>query len=237
MRRHVNDGKVLAALVLAGLVVVPVTLAAMAAPPGVGSIQRQMGGPGGMMGGPGGMMGGPGGMMGGPGGMMGGMARVESEFDFLTQMIPHHEEAVASARVLLAGTERPAMKAFAERIIQTQSAEVVQMQEWLAAWYPGRDTTVDHRPMMRDLAGLTGDELDRAFLEDMIRHHMMAVMMSQQLVAGSLAEHPQVVSFARSIRDGQRAEIGQMAGWLRDWFGAGPMGSGRCVHERNGATE
>lgn len=36
------------------------------------------------------------------------------------------------------------MRAFAEQIIATQSAEVVQMKEWLATWYPDRDTTVDY---------------------------------------------------------------------------------------------
>lgn len=224
MRRHVNPAKALAALALVGLVAIPITVAAMTAPTGVSFRQGQMGqGAGGMMGGAGGMMGQR--QMGGAGGMMGGMATVESEFDFLTQMIPHHEEAIESAQMLLAGTERPEMKAFAEKIIETQSAEVVQMRDWLATWYPGRDTTVDYQPMMRDLEGLTGDELDRAFLDDMIPHHMMAVMMSGQVVTQGLAEHPEVVPFAEAIRDGQHAEIFQMAGWLRDWFGASPMGA------------
>ena len=36
--------------------------------------------------------------------------------------------------------------------------------------------------MMRDLSGLSGDRLDRTFLEDMIGHHMAAVTMSQRLL-------------------------------------------------------
>ncbi|MEO6059359.1 MAG: DUF305 domain-containing protein [Candidatus Limnocylindria bacterium] len=212
MRTQINLTKAVAALVLVGLVAIPVTVAALTAPPEAGFRQA------GMMGGAGGM--GQAGMMGGAGGMA-----VASEFDFLAQMIPHHEEAIESAGVLLAGTERAEMKAFAERIIATQSAEVVQMKEWLASWYPGRDTAVDYQPMMGDLTGLTGDELDRAFLDDMIPHHMVAVMMSQQLVTQGLAEHPEVVPFAETIRDAQHAEIFQMAGWLQDWFGASPMGA------------
>jgi uncharacterized protein (DUF305 family) len=130
-------------------------------------------------------------------------------------MIPHHEEAIASARVLLEGTERAEMKTFAQSIIDTQTAEVAQMREWLATWYPGQDPDVGYEPMMRDLTGLTGPSLDRAFLEDMITHHMAAVMMSQQLVGQGLAEHPEVVPFAEGIRDAQHAEIFQMATWLR----------------------
>jgi len=150
-------------------------------------------------------MNGAGGMtegMGSTGAMMGmSDMSVADEFSCLTMMIPHHEEAIKSAEVLKAGTDRPEMREFAQKIIDTQSREVKQMRAWLAAWYPGRDTTVDYTPMMRDLSALRGDALDQAFLEDMIPHHMAAVMMSQQLLSGGLADHAEVEPFAQSIRD------------------------------------
>jgi len=164
---------------------------------------------------------GPGMMGSGQMGRMGAMAgvRVDSEFAYLTEMIPHHEEAIAAARQLLARSDRPEMKAFATSIIGTQSAQVVQMKAELARWYPGRDTTANYTPMMRDLTRLSGDALDRAFLEDMIPHHGMAVMMSQQLLGQGLAQHSEVTQLATSIRDGQHAEIVKMMGWLGSWFG------------------
>lgn len=157
--------------------------------------------------------------MGGMGMGMGMGMEVRNEFDYLTRMIPHHEEAIVAAKALQSGTQRPEMRTFAASIIETQAAEVKQMQAWLAAWYPGRDTRVTYMPMMRTLTGLGGAALDRAFLEDMIPHHMMAVMMSQQFLAANLADHGEVVPFARNIRDTQQTEIQTMAGWLRDWFG------------------
>lgn len=157
---------------------------------------------------------------GGMGGMGMGMGmQVRNEFDYLTRMIPHHEEAIVAAKTLQSGTQRQEMRTFAASIIETQSAEVKQMQAWLAAWYPGRDTRVTYMPMMRPLTGLGGAALDRAFLEDMIPHHMMAVMMSQQFLVANLADHGEVVPFARNIRDMQQNEIYTMTGWLRDWFG------------------
>jgi uncharacterized protein (DUF305 family) len=146
-------------------------------------------------------------------------AAVASEFDYLAGMIPHHEEAIATARILQRDTERQEMRAFTAAIIETQSAEVDQMKSWLAAWYPGRNRRVVYQPMMRDLVGLTGNALDRAFLNDMIPHHMIAVMMSQQFVMRNLAEHADVVPFAENIRDTQHAEIQMMSRWLRAWFG------------------
>jgi uncharacterized protein (DUF305 family) len=174
---------------------------------------------------------GPGGGGGPAGGMgmghgMGGMM-VASEFEYLAGMIPHHEEAIETANILLRVSGRQAMRDFAVTIIETQTAEVVQMKAWLAAWYPGRDAAVHYEPMMRDLTGLSGDALDQAFLEDMIPHHMMAVMMSQQLLNARLVAHAEVSPFAASIRDAQRREIQMMAAWLRGWFGvATPHGGG-----------
>jgi uncharacterized protein (DUF305 family) len=167
------------------------------------------------------------GRMSGTGGMT-GMSDMEvtDEFSYLTMMIPHHEEAIAAAEVLKAGTDRPEMREFAQSIIDTQTREVSQMRAWLAEWYPGRDTAIDYTPMMRDLTGLQGDALDQAFLEDMIPHHMAAVMMSQQFLTEGLAEHAEVEPFAQTIRDSQRAEIMTMHGWLADWFGVSGMNNG-----------
>lgn len=165
--------------------------------------------------------------MSGAGGMMGmSDMKVTDEFSYLTMMIPHHEEAIKAAEVLQAGTDRPEMREFAQKIIDTQTREVNQMRSWLSTWYPGRDTTVDYTPMMRDLTGLRGDALDQAFLEDMIPHHMAAVMMSQQLLSAGLADHAEVKPFAQTIRDSQRTEIMTMRGWLSDWFGASGMNAG-----------
>jgi uncharacterized protein (DUF305 family) len=170
---------------------------------------------------------------GAPAGM--GMS-VESQFDYLAGMIPHHGEAIAAAKVLAKSTERQEMRDLAAAIVETQTAEVQQMARWLSDWYPGRDTSVDYEPMMRTLDGLSGDALDRAFLEDMIPHHMMAVMMSQQLLWRGFAEHDPVVPFAKRIRDAQHEEIGTMSDWLADWFGVSAMGGMRGRTTQGGSV-
>jgi len=148
--------------------------------------------------------------------MMTGPVAAASEPEYLADMVDHHREAVAAAGEL-ARSDRPEMRAFGESIVQTQSAQIEQMTAWLADWYPEQPTTVDYRPMMRDLSGLSGDRLDRAFLQDMIGHHMAAVMMSQHLLWRG-TDHEEVAQLARSIRDDQRAEIIQMQRWLAQWF-------------------
>lgn len=162
------------------------------------------------------MMGSGPGMMTGPGWRGGRGFMALDEEDFLNEMVAHHEEAIEAAGEL-ARSDRPAMQAFGADIVRVQSAQVEQMQGWLDRWYGG-PSDVDYRPMMRDLSELEGDDLDEAFLVDMIRHHRMAVMMAQHaLVRGDL--HEEVEELARDIRDEQSAEIAMMARWLQRWFG------------------
>lgn len=166
------------------------------------------------------------GCMGSDGGMgmeMMESMRPESEMDYLSKMIPHHEEAIATAKLLKAGTNRPEMRKFADDIIRVQSAEIQQIQTWLNKWYPNEKKQVTYMPMMRNLINLKGDELDRAFLEDMRMHHMGAVMMSHQLLMRNLAKHDEVNKLAENISTSQRQEIHQMQNWLQTWFGAGGM--------------
>ncbi|WP_019875289.1 DUF305 domain-containing protein [Sporichthya polymorpha] len=157
------------------------------------------------------------GMMMGPGGMTAGHMHVQSERDYLAEMIPHHEEAVAAALELHRST-RPELRALGSAIVQTQSVEIERMRAWLREWYPGAAMAGPYRPMMRDLSALSGDALDRAFLADMIPHHMHAVMSSQMLVGQGLAGHDEARDFAEQVATAQRDEILQMQRWLREWF-------------------
>jgi len=151
-------------------------------------------------------------------GMMGHMnVNINSEYDFLVHMIPHHEEAVYTAGILKENTKREEMENFADEIIRTQSEEIEMMTTWLETWYPEKKHDIDYQPMMRNLQNLEGEELDRIFLEDMIIHHMEAVMISQQLLSRGLAEHEEVDALARNIRKNQREEIIMMRNWLDLW--------------------
>lgn len=153
-------------------------------------------------------------------------AHAVDEAGFLAHMIPHHREAIDSAHALLEVTERPELRALAEAILASQAAEIEAMEGWLDAWYPDADRDVAYTPMMRDLGpDAPAEAIERAFLEDMIMHHMMAVRDARMLLTRGLAEHDEVAELARSIVSEQRAEIDQMRAWMGDWFGVtAPMG-------------
>ncbi|MDP4511865.1 DUF305 domain-containing protein [Nonomuraea turcica] len=112
--------------------------------------------------------------------------------------------------------------------------------KWQGRSHRGRrhaSGAVQIRPMMRDLSKLSGDALDETFLQDMIPHHMMTVMMSQHLLMHGNISHPEVAAFAGQVSDAQHAEMFQMQQYMADWFrGSGmscPMwglasGGGSC---------
>jgi uncharacterized protein (DUF305 family) len=53
------------------------------------------------------------------------------DIDFLKGMIPHHQGAIDMAEELIKKTKDPELKAFAQKIIEAQKAEIKQMQDWL----------------------------------------------------------------------------------------------------------
>ena len=64
------------------------------------------------------------------------------------------------------------------------------------------------------LAGKTGDELDRAFIEGMIPHHQAAVDMARYLTG---AKHSELQKMGQDIIAAQSKEIDQMKKWQAEW--------------------
>ena len=54
---------------------------------------------------------------------------------FLSMMIPHHEVAISMARLVPDRAAHQELKDLAGQIISSQSAEIGQMNTWLADWY------------------------------------------------------------------------------------------------------
>lgn len=140
---------------------------------------------------------------------------VSSEKDFIEKMIPHHQEAVDTAQqVVERGGATPEVKELVENIIVAQEKEITEMKSWYLAWYGEEyQDTGAYVPMMRDLSDLSGSELDRVFLEDMIMHHMGAVMMAEMV--RPYIENEEIENLVQAIAETQTQEIELMMSLLQ----------------------
>jgi uncharacterized protein (DUF305 family) len=105
---------------------------------------------------------------------------------FLQMMIPHHEQAVEMADLALAKSKNPEVLKLATQIKDGQSAEIIQMNSWLADAGVSADMGHD---MGHDMGGMMGNEemtalqsangtaFDTLFLTSMIAHHKGALHM------------------------------------------------------------
>lgn len=155
-------------------------------------------------------------------GMMGG----DMDAMFIEQMIPHHDDAIAMAELALTRAEHPEIKQLAKDIKRTQTIENAQMRQWYRAWF---DTSVPDTGGSSGMMGRLGSGMvdmmdlsaakpfDKAFIEQMIPHHQMAIMMSQ--MAGNSTSRPEMRDLTQSIIDVQSTEITMMQAWYDEWYG------------------
>lgn len=139
--------------------------------------------------------------------MMDHSSMVTSEEAFVVNMIPHHQEAVTTARLVVARGESAELRKLAQAIITAQEKEIAMMQKWSKDW---NYSTVksSYQNMMGDGTKLSGKALDTWFLQGMIMHHMGAVQMAESLL--QLDARKEVTDFAREVIRVQSEEIAQM---------------------------
>jgi uncharacterized protein (DUF305 family) len=71
---------------------------------------------------------------------------------------------------------------------------------------------------MTDLGRLANaTQFDREFIEQMIPHHRMAIMMGWMVTQN--AAHQEIRDLGSSIISNQSAEVEQMLVWYRTWYG------------------
>jgi len=175
-----------------------------------------------------------GGMM-GYGNYMMGKNQVLGSIDahFIEQMIPHHEDAITMAGLALQKATHQEIKQLAQDINRTQSEEIEQMRAWYKNWYGkdvpdaflntghGMGSGAMHMGMMGDATDIeqlkTAPDFDKAFIEEMIPHHQMAVMMAQMLE--QTTKRSEMKQLAKNIIEAQTKEIDSMRNWYRQWYG------------------
>lgn len=144
-----------------------------------------------------------------------------TDIDFLNGMTLHHESAIAMAESYLKnGAQNVKLKQMAEDIINTQTAEIEQMQSMIQ-----KLETEEKKDEIRESEYLnayhqilkeympshsanTPTTVDQAFAEGMIKHHEMAVQMAETVL--QYTDNEEVRHMAQNIIEVQNKETTQM---------------------------
>jgi uncharacterized protein (DUF305 family) len=142
---------------------------------------------------------------------------------FATDMIPHHQQAVAMSGLVPDRSTDPAVIKLASEISAAQGPEIETMKAFLVQWsadeeagHEGHGGAMEGMQMpgmvddvtMTKLASLKGVEFDRLFLQSMIGHHEGAISMANTEIADGV--NADAKALAKQIVTAQQAEIGQM---------------------------
>lgn len=149
---------------------------------------------------------------------------------FIEQMIPHHEGAIAMANLALQKAKHSEIKTLATAIISAQTSEIQSMNSWYQDWFGSAVPKVNtgmmgggmmsvngmHMGGQEDMAALeNATDFDKAFIEEMIPHHQLAIMMANMLQSGT--NRPEMKQLADNIITSQTREIEMMRSWAKAW--------------------
>ncbi|GAB3173584.1 DUF305 domain-containing protein [Myceligenerans halotolerans] len=142
----------------------------------------------------------------------------DADVMFAQMMIPHHEQAIEMADVVLAepGID-PQITELATQIKAAQAPEIEQLGQWLDTW--GAERVSEHsghagmegmmsEEDMQMLSEAAGPEAGRLFLEQMIVHHQGAIEMARTEIESG--QDAGAIEMAQAIVDTQDAEIQAM---------------------------
>ena len=146
-----------------------------------------------------------------------------SDKAFIDAMVPHHQGAIAMARVALKNAEHEEIKELSRNIISSQQAEIeelkaIKKEEFGTSNVPMEMSQEQMRSMgMMDPQQLANKEpFDKAFIDAMIPHHQSAIEMAQ--VAYEKSRIPEIKELAKNIVSAQQREIEQMKEWRKEWY-------------------
>jgi len=172
-----------------------------------------------------------------------GVTYTEADVAFMQGMIHHHAQALEMTALIPSRTETEAIRRMGLRMEISQTDEIGLMERWLRDrgedipdWTaPGDPDHGEHAGMshgdgapmmpgmlspeqMRSLAGASGRDFDRLFLELMIQHHEGAIVMVRDLFAAPGAgQESTVFQFANEVDADQTIEIRRMRELLEAW--------------------
>lgn len=140
---------------------------------------------------------------------------------FIEMMVPHHQGAIAMARIARHEAQNDELQHMAEEMIDEQRKEIRKLKRWFNQWDYDHEMRMSWRDMSMKMEGhselMTMDEMvdmlrdaegvefDLLFIDMMTPHHQGAIDMAK--IALTNAKHQEIKGMAQMIITSQQAEI------------------------------
>jgi uncharacterized protein (DUF305 family) len=149
-----------------------------------------------------------------------------TDAQFVQMMLEHHQRGLELVRLEKEQGSSPAVKELATRIGESQERDIVELKALSKDEARGTTGQAEHHgaadhhkgmveqseTMMKELKAKSGEELDRAFLEHMAKHHQMAISMTED----ATLQDPEVKKLAEKMLESQRQELAELKKHLGD---------------------
>jgi uncharacterized protein (DUF305 family) len=166
---------------------------------------------------------------------------------FLEAMVPHHQSAIAMARVAKRRAHHPQITELAVAIITAQGKEIRQINRIHRRLF---DEPILPNEDAHEALGLSAEDagmahsdskaelkharvFDKTFIDAMVSHHQGAIRMARAV--GEQTADEEIASLAKAIVLTQSNEIEAMNTWRDEWYGApspaGGVPMGDAEHE------
>lgn len=145
----------------------------------------------------------------------------EFEVMYINMIIPHHQDAIEMAEMVVDSAPHQEVRDAAAQIIEDQQREINQLTTWLQEWY-GQDVAPDERMMMdhgmmEHMMDADAAMQEKMFLAMMREHHQSAIEIGELVL--QKATHQELKEQAQQMIDSQREEQEQFGTWLQQWYG------------------
>lgn len=135
-----------------------------------------------------------------------------TEAEFVPMMIKHHQDGIQMAQLEEKGGSSAEVKALAAKIRQSQEQDLPELkkqsQHAAGAGHQGHDKMMEQQSAatMKRLKSASGPALDHAFLEEMAKHHEMAIGMAES----AKIQSPELTKLVQKMIAGQRQETSEL---------------------------
>lgn len=137
------------------------------------------------------------------------------EESFLKFMIPHHQEAIDTSKILLTKTENLEIKNLLSNVITAQEKEVKIMNNLVNDFYKNENVFEYDNMMDENLEKYDTKKAEKIYLEWMIIHHKWAIQMAQKMLEYEMKPETKII--VDNIISSQQSEIDFMNELLKNY--------------------